>query len=173
MLKRRRFDSDDDDENISDVNESVFPFRSSSKYTEKAAFSEEYDPEMVGLADATEMIGNGAFESVLMDVESANVSNSGQTVPIEQNDGQNSFVQLDDLDISSTYFSVLSSATLLSAYLPPFQYMKEKKNCDSLLLAQYVPSRNLVSETHTTLPASMAIEPGWRWDGVQRGRRKQ
>lgn len=163
MQKRRRFDSDDDEREFKDSDDELLQMRLLNRYAAEAGPAEEAGLEIPS-GDHSDRLSVAAEDSALSKKDAA--------VTPQKNDSLNSFVQLEDLDISFTHFSVLPCATLLSAYLTPLHYLKEKKDCDSLLLTNYVPSSRLATEKVTKVPLSLNLQPGWRWDGVQRGRRK-
>lgn len=104
------------------------------------------------------------------------------------------FVQPCDKDIPQEYFSVLSTSVALRSYWTTLQYLFcnviEKSaertrtgndlGCvrisEASVLAQYVPSTYCTTQSAASLPVMEDSEarpsPGWRWDGVIRGRRK-
>lgn len=105
------------------------------------------------------------------------------------------FVQPCDKDIPQEYFSVLSTSVALRSYWTTLQYLfsnvveksaegthtgNNKGRADfseASVLAQYVPSTYCTTQAAASLPGMEDIEarppPGWRWDGVIRGRRRK
>jgi len=105
------------------------------------------------------------------------------------------FVQPCDKDISQEYFSVLSTSVVLRSYWATLRYLfsrVDKKSVErikpddearradinaALVLAQYVPSSYCTTQAAASLPAMENSDahplPGWRWDGVIRGRTKK
>lgn len=96
--------------------------------------------------------------------------------------------QPDDLDVPPHWYGLLSDA-LLTAYAVPLLYMEAQRPLDDKLLAQYLPFdetgvrplRNggsgggaaaLDDVEDLTAVQQFRIGPGWRWDGVVRGRQK-
>ncbi|CCW70850.1 unnamed protein product [Phytomonas sp. Hart1] len=101
----------------------------------------------------------------------------------------------DDLDIPSEWIGLLSD-TLLAVYYVPLTYIQGNRPMDDKLFAQYIPFNTSLAEVPPTSvvgganveevdpnPTSISfanshyqnpygIAPGWRWDGVIRGRKK-
>ncbi|CCW63456.1 unnamed protein product [Phytomonas sp. EM1] len=102
----------------------------------------------------------------------------------------------DDVDIPSEWIGLLSDA-LLAAYYVPLTYFQGNKPMDDKLLAQYMTFNASLAEVPllsgigggnavgaNTAPDGVSltygrysnpygISPGWRWDGVIRGRKKR
>lgn len=104
------------------------------------------------------------------------------------------FVQPCDKDIPEEYFAVLPSSILLRSYWTTLQYLFGKVDTsaptgcakgggsrrrvnDVTVLAQYMPSKFCTTQAAaalwTTTDREYRLQPGWRWDGVVRGRKKK
>lgn len=99
----------------------------------------------------------------------------------------------DDADVPHSWVTALNSCTsLMNTYFVPLSYLVQGKATDDTLLAQYLPYKSHVTQNregdrngdstsgnHGSAAGAASpchfdnpfgIRPGWRWDGVVRGR---
>lgn len=159
FAKRQRFDSDDDEDKY---------FKPATEYyavgvstIEDESFSEE------------EMDDTEAFKVTDLSTVPENIEQVRHEV--KKTIATPAFVQPCDTDIPYHFFAVLPMNVLLRSYVHPIMKFRTEVQggCSSELYSFYIPSKNGALGSLSLLPRvnSMGISPGWRYDGVVRGRR--
>ncbi|KPA79415.1 hypothetical protein ABB37_05260 [Leptomonas pyrrhocoris] len=185
--KRRRLDSDDDDDEFAQ------PRRTSPllQYAVTAALPTDEVP-LTGYADLDTAESDGTAERRVHNGVPHGASSEGSHLAAAVEDGGEGadtrtmgtagaavspgmpVVFDEDDDIPAEYRGLLSTE-LMNVFLVPFEYICKQKMTTDKLLAQYLPPRSADGGHHgtsddKTYHNAYGIAPGFRWDGVVRGR---
>lgn len=159
-MKRQRHDSEDDEDAVPVLlNQYASDIGGEESKQSSLALSseEEYVSEKVDREHPSGPAISGGKQ---------NVSNPGAR-------RLTAFAQEGDADVTPECFYCFPTSVLLRSYCLPTAYIEGGRDCDAVLLAHYVPSYE-ATQPVLQIPQegvnSLGIAPGWRWDGVLRGR---
>ncbi|KAG5502752.1 hypothetical protein JKF63_04519 [Porcisia hertigi] len=175
--KRRRFDSDDDEDEYVAVN----PNSGLLQYAISAHFPTDEMPaveDREGEDGVVDTLVSSTATAPAIHAEADKPAEVERTTAAKVAAGQRGAANLlktpllfdEDRDVPAEYNGLLS-AQLMNVLFVPLAHICEQRSCTDKLLAQYAPSEaSNASSNNKSYHNVYGIAPGFRWDGVVRGR---